>query len=66
MGALAAALNEIYDFNPLAFDYVLKRTLRARDADGREHRFSPAIFEQHPALAPTRKDPHLPWSRESG
>ena len=50
-----AALNEIYDFNPLVFDYVLKRTLRARDADGREHRFSPAIFEQHPQLAPTRR-----------
>jgi predicted TIM-barrel fold metal-dependent hydrolase len=48
-----AALNEIYDFNPLVFDYVLKRSLRLREADGREHRFSPAIFEQHPDLAPT-------------
>ncbi len=49
-----AALNEIYDFNPIVFDFVLKRTLRLRDPDGREHRFSPLIFEQHPALAPTR------------
>ena len=49
-----AALNEIYDYNPLVFDYVLKRTLRVRDADGREYRFPPAIFEQHPLLAPTR------------
>lgn len=47
-----AALNEIYNFNPLVFDYVVKRTLRVRDADGREHRFSPSIFEQHPELAP--------------
>jgi len=50
-----AALNEIYQFNPLVFDYVLKRTVRVRDADGREQRFSPAIFEQHPELAPTRR-----------
>jgi predicted TIM-barrel fold metal-dependent hydrolase len=48
------ALNEIYDFNPLMFDYVLKRTLSVRDADGKAHRFSPRIFEQHPELAPTR------------
>jgi predicted TIM-barrel fold metal-dependent hydrolase len=49
-----AALNEIYEFNPLVFDYVLKRSLRVRDADGREHRFAPSIFEQHPLLAPGR------------
>lgn len=49
-----SALNEIYEYNPLVFDYALKRTLRVRDDDGREHRFSPKIFEQHPELAPTR------------
>jgi predicted TIM-barrel fold metal-dependent hydrolase len=49
-----AALNEIYKFNPLVFDYALKRALRVRDAEGREHRFSPRIFEQHPELGPTR------------
>ena len=48
------ALNEIYDFNPLVFDYALKRTIRLRDPDGREHRFAPSIFEEHPALAPSR------------
>lgn len=48
------ALNEIYDVNPLLFDYVLKRTLRVRDEDGTEHRFAPSVFEEHPALAPTR------------
>ena len=48
------ALNEIYDFNPLVFDYVLKRTLRVRDADGTEHRFAASVFQEHPALAPVR------------
>lgn len=45
-----AALNEIYRYNPIVFDYVLKRTLRYRDAEGREHRFAPAVFEENPAL----------------
>lgn len=49
------ALNEIYDFDPIIFDYVLKRTIRVRDPDGREHRFAPAVFEEHPVLAPTRR-----------
>lgn len=49
------ALNEIYDADPLVFDYVLKRTLRVRGADGREHRFSPRVFEEHPALPVTRQ-----------
>lgn len=49
------ALNEIYELNPLVFDYVLKRTVRARDPDGREYRFSPAVFQEHPALAPQRR-----------
>jgi len=48
------ALNELYDVDPLVFDYVLKRTLRIRDADGTEHRFAASVFEEHPALAPTR------------
>lgn len=48
------ALNEVYDVNPLLFDYVLKRTLRVRDADGREHRFPPSMFVEHPALPPGR------------
>ncbi|MCE9634729.1 MAG: amidohydrolase [Planctomycetes bacterium] len=44
------ALNEIYDFNPIVFDYALKRCLVARDADGTEHRFAASVFEEHTAL----------------
>jgi predicted TIM-barrel fold metal-dependent hydrolase len=51
-----SALNELYDFNPLVFDYVLKRTIRVRDARGREQRFAAAVFEEHPLLAPSRRD----------
>lgn len=40
-------LNEIYDFNPLLFDYVLKRTLRL-PGDGTG--FPPNVFTRHPAL----------------
>jgi predicted TIM-barrel fold metal-dependent hydrolase len=52
------ALNELYDVDPLVFDYVLKRTLRVRDPDGTEHRFAPSVFEENPALPATsgRKD----------
>jgi predicted TIM-barrel fold metal-dependent hydrolase len=46
------ALNELYDVDPLVFDYVLKRTLCVRDADGTEHRFAASVFEENPALAP--------------
>jgi predicted TIM-barrel fold metal-dependent hydrolase len=35
------ALNEIYDFNPLLFDFVLKRTLRHPETG---QKLSPAIF----------------------
>ena len=41
------ALNEIYDFNPLLFDFVLKRTLRL---PGTERRFPASIFMTNPAL----------------
>jgi uncharacterized protein len=49
------ALNAIYDFNPLVFDFVVKRTIRATDEDGREHRFAPSVFEENPALAPSQR-----------
>jgi hypothetical protein len=45
-----AALNEIYDFNPLVFDFALKRCLRVRGEDGRERRFAPSVFQEHPGL----------------
>lgn len=46
-------LNEIYDYNPLLFDYLVKRTIRhPRTGD----KFSPRIFEEHPLLVPIRTD----------
>lgn len=40
-------LNEIYDYNPLLFDYVLKRTLRI---PGTEQRLPPAVFMVNSSL----------------
>ena len=37
-------LNEVFEANPLLFDYLVKRRLSVV-ADGRTHRFSPAVFE---------------------
>ena len=42
-------LNEIYDYNPLLFDFVLKRTIRV---PGTDIGFPPSVFEAHPALRP--------------
>ena len=44
-------LNEIYDYNPLLFDFVSKRTLKHPESG---HGFAPSIFLAHPALAPAR------------
>ncbi len=41
------ALNEIYDFNPLLFDFVLKRTLRHTETGAH---FPPSVFLEHPEL----------------
>lgn len=41
------ALNEIYDFNPLLFDFVLKRTLKHPKTGAR---FPARIFREHPEL----------------
>ena len=41
-------LAEIYDFNPLLFDFVLKRTLR--HPDKRDVGFPARIFQAHPDL----------------
>jgi len=40
------ALNELYDVNPLVFDFVLKRTLRGPGGE----RFPASVFCEHPAL----------------
>jgi len=42
-------LNEIYHYNPLLFDYVLKRTVQA---PGTRERLSASIFQANPALEP--------------
>jgi predicted TIM-barrel fold metal-dependent hydrolase len=41
------SLNEIYDYNPLLFDFVLKRTLRHPET---KQKLSPSIFMANPAL----------------
>jgi predicted TIM-barrel fold metal-dependent hydrolase len=42
-----ACLNEIYDYNPLLFDFVLKRRLKLR---GSEKRLPASVFMSNPAL----------------
>jgi predicted TIM-barrel fold metal-dependent hydrolase len=42
-----ACLNEIYDYNPLLFDFALKRTIRI---PGTEKRLPASIFMTNPAL----------------
>ncbi len=41
------ALNEIYDYNPLLFDFVLKRTLGHTETG---MQFPPSVFVEHPLL----------------
>jgi hypothetical protein len=40
-------LNEIYDYNPLLFDFVLKRAIKV---PGTEQRLPASIFMTNPAL----------------
>lgn len=42
-----AWLNEIYDYNPLLFDFVLKRTIRI---SGTEQRLPASIFMNNSSL----------------
>jgi len=41
------ALNEIYDYNPLLFDFVLKRTLRHPQT---KQKFAASMFMANPGL----------------
>ena len=41
------ALNEIYDYNPLLFDFVLKRTLRHPQT---KKKLAPSVFMENPGL----------------
>jgi len=43
------SLNEIYAWNPLVFDFVLKRTVHP---PGGDERFPASVFMRNPALAP--------------
>lgn len=45
-----APLSEIYDYNPLLFDFVVKRVIREPKTGGR---FPARVFMIHPALDPT-------------
>ncbi|MHC4955714.1 MAG: amidohydrolase family protein [Planctomycetota bacterium] len=44
-------LNEIYDYNPLLFDFVLKRTVRGPGGE----RFPPSVFMEHPRARATAR-----------
>lgn len=46
-GAERESLNEIYDYNPLLFDFVLKRTIKL---PGTERRLPASVFMTNPAL----------------
>jgi len=41
------ALNEIYDYNPLLFDFVLKRTMRHPES---KQKLAPSVFMENPGL----------------
>ncbi|MCG3135140.1 MAG: hypothetical protein HMLKMBBP_02646 [Planctomycetes bacterium] len=43
-------LREIYDHNPILFDFALKRSLRLRRKDGSETRFPARCFTAHPSI----------------
>ena len=44
-----ALLNELYEFNPLLFDFMVKRTVRA---PGHGEKFPASVFMVHPELDP--------------
>ena len=46
----AKPLREIYQVNPLIFDFALKRRLRVLHPDGSISRFADSVFEENPAL----------------
>lgn len=43
-------LRELYQVNPLVFDFALKRRLRHVHPDGTVSRYAAAIFQEHPAV----------------
>ncbi len=49
--AECAALNEMYNFNPLLFDFACKRLLRGQNKEA----FPSTLFKQHPLLPPCRE-----------
>ena len=45
-----AALNELYNYNPLLFDFACKRLVRGPGGE----RFPPSLFKAHPQIPPCR------------
>ena len=43
-------LRELYNVNPLVFDFALKRRLRVVHPDGRVSRYAASIFQENPAI----------------
>lgn len=46
-----SALNELYHYNPLLFDFACKRLLRGPNKEA----FPPSVFKEHPKLPISRE-----------
>ncbi len=53
-----APLREIYDTNPLVFDFALKRRLRVIQSNGHISKFAASIFQENPALCISGRSEH--------
>ena len=48
-------LNELYNYNPLLFDFACKRLVTGPEGE----RFPPSVFKAHPKLPPYKYDCRL-------
>ena len=46
----ADCLREVFRFNPVLADFVLKRVMRYKDKQGHVHKFADVIFQQYPLI----------------
>merc|ERR1712192_119392 len=46
----AEVLREIFKMNPILADFMSKRVMRYKTADGKVHRFADQVFQQFPML----------------
>ena len=53
-----APLREIYDTNPLVFDFALKRRLRVIQSNGHISKFAASIFQENPVLRINGRSEH--------